>query len=129
MGDDEVGGSRNISEQPHIGTLFKGHNNRSWAPSMKEDIKFVMRAAKFTTTDGILTLNNEAVPTKTLPANPLVFTNSNTALLVNHRNHHMYATTNNVTLSEVKSGASTTLASSFDSSALTSGSCSVVRGS
>ena len=125
MGEEEIGGSRSISEQPHIGTLFKGHNNRSWAPSMTEDIKFVMRAAKFTTTDGTVTLNNDAVPTKTLPTNPLVFTNGNTALLVNHRNHHMYATTNNVTLSDVKSGASTTLAAALDSSAtsltLTSG--------
>ena len=118
LGDTPVGGTSTISEQPHVGVLFKGHNGRTWAPSMTEDIKFTLRAAKFTTgSQGTLTLNNDAVPTRTLDPNPLVFTNGNTALLVNHKNHHMYATSNNVTLSDVKSEASTTLAAALDSSA------------
>ena len=126
LGETTVDGSRGPSEQPHVGVLFKGHNGRTWAPSLAEDIKFVLKCAKFTqVSSGVLTLNNDAVPTRTLDSNPLVFTNGNTALLVNHKNHHMYTITNNVTISDVKSGASTTLASALDSSAtsltLTSG--------
>ena len=126
LGETTVDGSRGPSEQPHTGVLFKGHNGRTWAPSLAEDIKFVIRAAKFTIAGGgMVTLNNDAVPIRTLDPNPLVFTNGNTALLVNHKNHHMYVTSNNVTISNVKSGASTTLAVALDSSAtsltLTSG--------
>ena len=30
---------RTVSEQPEFGVLFKGHNNRTWAPSLTEDLK------------------------------------------------------------------------------------------
>ena len=110
MGETEIGGTRTVSKQPHTGVLFKGHNNRTWAPSLTEDLKYVLRKAKFTTgTNGVVTLKNDAVPTKTLAENPLIFTNSSTTLRVKHPNHHMYNTANNVTISGVTSGATTTL--------------------
>ena len=119
MGETDINGGRTVSEQPHIGTLFKSHNGRAWAPSLTEDMSFVIRCAKFDTTTGTLTLNNDDVPTKRLENNPLVFDHGQTALRILHRDHHMYATTNNVTISGVVSDASTTLAAALDSSATT----------
>ena len=79
-----------------------------------------MRAAKFdTTAAGNLTLTNDVVPSQTLGNNPIVMTNGNTALKVNHGDHGMYSTSNNVTISGVKSGAETTLNGAFGSASAT----------
>ena len=126
MGETDIGGSRTISKQPHTGVLFKGHNNRTWAPSLTEDLKFVLNVAKFNTgSTGIVTLNNDDLPAKTLTENPLTFTNGNTSLLVSHKNHQMYATTNNVTISGVVSGATTTLVNAMTADAT---SCTLTSG-
>ncbi len=118
MGETDIKGSRTVSEQPHVGTCFKSHNSRSWAPSMMEDIKFKLNTAKFDiNAAGLVTLNNDDLPLKTLKPNPLVFSNGNTALLVNHKNHNMNDVDNNVTIAGVVSGAETTLASAMDSGA------------
>ena len=118
MGETEIGGSRTITEQPHVGVLFKSHNARTWAPSMTEDLKFIINCAKFDISGaGTVTLENEELPMKRLKENPLTFQNGDTALLVNHKNHGMYDATNNVTISGVVSGAETTLAAAMDSGA------------
>ena len=110
MGETELGGSRQVSKQPHIGVLFKGHNNRTWAPSLTEDLKFVMYRAKFdTATPGVVNLVNDDVETIKLQTNPLTFENSSTTLRVKQPDHHMYGTSNNVTISGATSGATTTL--------------------
>ncbi|SVA71939.1 uncharacterized protein METZ01_LOCUS124793, partial [marine metagenome] len=117
MGETVVGdgAGRTVSEQPHAGVLFKGHNNRTWAPSMTEDLKFRLNVAKFdTTAAGKCQLVNSELPTKKLNENPLVFANGNTSLLVKHRDHQMYSTSNNVTITGVVSGAETTLAAALD---------------
>ena len=126
MGETETSGTRTISEQPHVGTMFKSHNNRGWAASLMEDIKFKIKVAKFdTTSSGVVTLNNEAIADRKLTKNPITFTDGNTALLVRHRDHHMYSTSNNVTISGVVSGLETTLngtiTATATSLALTSG--------
>ena len=36
----EEGTMETVSEQPEVGVLFKSHNNRTWAPSLTEDLKF-----------------------------------------------------------------------------------------
>ena len=124
MGETEIGGTRTVSEQPHIGVLFKGHNNTAWAMSPTEDLKYTLKCAEFTTTAGTVTLQNKVVDAKTLENNPLIFS-ENTTLKVKHRDHGMYNTTNNVTIDNVKSSASTTLNGSITSTAtsltLTSG--------
>ena len=109
LGQEDADGNL-VSEQPHIGVLFKGHNNRTWVASPTQDAKFTMRAAKFdTTAAGAVTLTNDTLPSLTLGKNPLVMTNGNTALKVNHFDNQMHSTSNNVTISGVKSGAETTL--------------------
>ena len=121
LGDQEIGGSRNISTQPHTGVLFKSSNSSTWAESPTEDLKFTIKAAKFTTgTDGTVTLQNDTVLSKQLPVDPLVFTNGNTELKVNtFFPHGMYSTNNNVTISGAKSGASTTLNGAITATATT----------
>ena len=118
MGETETSGTRTISEQPHIGTMFKSHNNRSWAPSMMEDIKFKIKTASFDISQsGTLTLQNDVLPVKRLTKNPVTFTDANTKLLVRHRDHHMYSTSNNVTIAGVESGLETTLNGTITSTA------------
>lgn len=121
LGEAEIGGSRTISTQPHTGVLFKSSNNSAWGESPSEDLKFTMRAAKFTTgTNGTVTLRNDAALFKQLTTDPLTFTNGNTELKVNtHFPHGMYSTSNNVTISDVKSGASTTLNGAITATAAT----------
>ena len=118
MGETEIGGTRHVSRQPHLGVHFKSHNNTGWSISLMEDIKYRLNAARFNNTNtGTLTLQNTALPSKTLEENPLIFTNGSTVLRVLHKNHHMYSTTNNVTIANVKSTADTTLNGAITSSA------------
>jgi len=129
MGETDIGGLRVISKQPHLGVLFKSQNNRSWSASQSEDIKFTMRKAEFNTSAaGNVTLTNnpigEAITNELgntvyvnrLKSNPLVMTNSSTVLKVKHADHGMYSTSNNVTITGVKSGIETTLASTISAS-------------
>ncbi|MEK9698410.1 MAG: DUF4815 domain-containing protein, partial [Candidatus Poseidoniales archaeon] len=70
MGQEDQDGNL-VSEQPHVGVLFKSHNNRSWAISPTQDLKFTLRAAKFDTSAlGEVTLQNTTLPTLTLGKNP-----------------------------------------------------------
>jgi hypothetical protein len=110
MGETDIGGSRTISEQPHVGILFKSSNNTAWAPSYLEDLKFTLKTALFSAgATGTLTLQNATVPTKTLDANSILIEDGSTVVKVKHRDHQMYSTSNNVTIDGVESGASTTL--------------------
>ena len=110
MGETDIGGSRIISAQPHTGVLFKSSNNSTWEPSQLEDLKFSLKTAKFTpNTPGTLSLVNEALPAKTLVVNPISMTGNSTTLQIKHRDHHMYSASNNVTISDVSTGITTTL--------------------
>jgi len=110
MGEKDVGGSRTVSTQPHIGVLFKSHNNRAWAMSPMEDLKFKINTAKFDTSgSGQIPLVNDTVPAATLRLNPCVIEHASTTVKVKHPDHGMYTAANNVTIDKVKSGASTTL--------------------
>ena len=100
MGDTEVGGTRTISDQPYAGVLFKSQNASTWTASQMEDLKFVVNRASFSTSPGTITLQNETLPTTTLPASPVTTIPETKKVLVNHPNHGMYSSTvNNVTMS------------------------------
>ena len=121
MGENDIGDTRIISEQPHIGVLFKSSNNLTWNASQLEDLKFSLKVANFDTTaaGGTLTLVNSTLPTKTLDLNPIVMTGGSTTLQVKHFDHHMYSTSNNVTISGVSSGITTTLSGAINADAAT----------
>ena len=126
LGETPVGGGPTLSIQPHKGSLFKSHNNSAWAISPQEDMKFRIKRAVFDDSQsGTLTLENDTLPSKRLKNNPVTFTHGDTALKVTHKDHGMYATSNNVTIAGVSSGLSTTLSAAITSTAtsltLTSG--------
>ena len=125
LGTRDTAGNE-ITNQPHVGVLFKSSNNKIWSASQTQDLKFSLKRAKFdTTAAGLVTLQNQALPVKTLTENPLEMTDASTVLKINHDSHGMYSTSNNVIIDGVKSGASTTLASAITATAtsitLTSG--------
>ena len=119
MGDVDIGGTRTVSKQPHVGVLYKSHNGTEFAMSPMEDMKFSVKAAEFDTdADGLVTLVNDVVPSATLGRDPIVMDVS-TTLKIKHPDHHMYATSNNVTIAGVVSGASTTLNGAMTAAATT----------
>lgn len=123
LGEADVSGSnRIISTQPHLGSLFKSQNNTTWNAVQSEDLKFIMRKCNFTTGSGIVTLQNDNIGDEVtaedgsttvygqkLGSNPIILTNSSTVVRVKHADHGMYTTSNNVTITGVSSGVSTTL--------------------
>ena len=122
LGQLDVGGSRLVSRQPHLGVLFKSQNNTTWNAIQAEDMKFTLYRAEFSPTSGTLALTNDNIGDETtaedgstevygkrLGKNPLVMTNSSTVLKVRHEDHGMYSTSNNVTITGAKSGITTTL--------------------
>ena len=120
IGETDIGGSRTISDTPATGLLYKASNTSNWAVSPAEDLKFSVKTAAFTwDTDGVVALTNDDVPTKTLPKDPLIITDASTVMKVKHPDHHMYATSNNVTISGVKSPATTTLNGTINSTVTT----------
>ena len=119
MGETDIGGTRTISEQPHTGILFKSHNNTGWAMSPMEDMKFTIYAANFNRSGSVVTLTNDDVPTQLLTPDSLSIAHSGTTLKVKHPDHGMYATTNNVTITGVKSTATTTLSSALTATTTT----------
>ena len=65
LGDTEIGGTRTISSQPTLGTLFKSQNASTWEPSQYEDLKFTMYRAQYdTAAAGEFVLVNEELKTK-----------------------------------------------------------------
>jgi hypothetical protein len=100
MGDMEVGGTRMISEQPYAGVLFKSQNASTWSAAQMEDLKFSINRASFSTSDGVVTLQNTEIPAASLGQSPIVAIPGTTKIKVRHLNHGMYAgSVNNVTLS------------------------------
>ena len=123
LGEIDVGGTnRLVSRQPFLGVLFKSQNNRTWNSVQSEDMKFTLNKCKFSTDDGVVTLTNDfigdavtaedgstTVYGKRLQPNPFKLTNASTVMEVSHREHGMYSTSNNVTITGVSSGITTTL--------------------
>jgi len=125
LGTQDTSGNE-VTDQPHVGVLFKSSNNSAWVPAPTQDLKFSLKRAKFDTTSaGSVTLQNKDLDSKILKLNPLEMLDNSTTLNILHPSHGMYSTSNNVTIAEVKSGASTTLNGSITAAAtsitLTSG--------
>ena len=105
MGDTTLDGTRLISQQPYLGSMFKSQNSSTWTAEQNEDVKFTINRAKFTTnTIGNVHLVNDVVPVEDLAKNPIVTTASSGVITVLHRNHGMHSTDNNVTIAGVPSG-------------------------
>ena len=139
MGETDVGGLRVVSQQPHLGVLFKSQNNRTWNAVQSEDMKFTLKKASFNTSAaGDVTLHNLPIGSqqtdelgatcygKRLKPNAIIMTNGSTVLKVKHIDHGMYQTSNNVKIKGVSSDISTTLSTAIgaDATSLTLASAS-----
>jgi hypothetical protein len=110
MGETDVGGNRMISEQPYLGVLFKSQNNTTWTAYDFEDLKFTLYRAKFDTSKtGIITLTNDELPVAKLESNPIRTVSGDSKVRVFHRNHNMHSSSNNVIITNVKSGIDSSL--------------------
>tara|TARA_B100001248_G_scaffold139809_1_gene104978 strand:+ start:3238 stop:10071 length:6834 start_codon:yes stop_codon:yes gene_type:complete len=121
MGEQEINGTRMISKQPHLGVLFKSQNNSTWTAYDYEDLKFTVHRASFDIEGGrgTLTLTNDVVESKTLGADPIRTISGSSFVQVSHPDHHMYSASNNVTVSGVTSGITTTLGAAISSTTQT----------
>ena len=112
MGQTTLDGTRLISQQPYLGSMFKSQNSTTWTAEQNEDVKFTVNRAKFTTgTPGNIQLVNDVTPVLTLAKNPITTTASSAVITIHHRNHGMHTTTNNVTIAGVPSGTFNGIAS------------------
>ena len=60
LGENQLGTTNRVSEQPYVGLLFLSANNRTWTPVQTEDIKFNLYQANFaTSTTGSIVLDND----------------------------------------------------------------------
>jgi len=72
LGQTTLDGTRLISQQPYLGSMFKSQNASTWTADQNEDVKFKINRATFTTnTTGTVHLVNDELPTKTLRLNPI----------------------------------------------------------
>jgi hypothetical protein len=76
-----------VTRQPFLGSLFKSQNASTWTPSQWEDLTFKMYGAQFTATTGIAKLNNVAVPSELLPADPFSVDSADATITVNQGSH------------------------------------------
>ena len=108
VGDNIPGTARTISEQPYNGVMFKSQNASTWTADQNQDIKFVIRRAKFKTgsiTAGTGTVANvefvnDVVPLDTLTPQPFQTVSGEDIVRVWHYNHGMF-TGSRVTISGV----------------------------
>ena len=122
IGDVEIGGTRTISTQPTLGSLFKSQNASTWTPSQYEDLKFTLYRAVFDISNtGTMAVVNEEmtagsdllIPPRlgggkeagipTLPENPIDTSITSAYVRVKFKDHGMYSATNSVTISGVTS--------------------------
>lgn len=60
LGQNQLGTTNRVSEQPYVGLLFTSANNRTWTPVQSEDIKFNLYQANFATgVTGSIVLDND----------------------------------------------------------------------
>ena len=113
MGQTTLDGSRFISKQPYLGSMFKSQNGSTWSAEQNEDIKFKLNVCDFTTnTIGTVSLVNDELPTRLLPkTNPISTTSGSTTITIHCPNHGMHSTSANVTISGLASGTYNGIAS------------------
>lgn len=89
LGGPDILTGATISSQPHIGSMFKSQNDSTWSAEQYEDIKFVMKRAKFDTSSEMsLTLNNSPRSIKaSLRGNPMETETGTNLVRIYQENH------------------------------------------
>ena len=71
LGENEIGTTQRVSQQPLLGSLFKSQNSTLWTADQFEDVKFTLNRAKFSTTSSAtLELVNDKMPFVKMPPIP-----------------------------------------------------------
>ena len=128
MGETDLITGQTISGQPYAGSLFLSQNASTWTAEQTDDLKFHMKAAKFTTNESAnIVFQNQHLPPADLQPNSVeVYSNQPFVRIYNY-SHGMYDTNNDVIVFGVegdkKNGALTisggTLTNMTDGSART----------
>ena len=114
LGELDIGGTRAIASQPHLGSLFKSQNASTWTASQFEDLKFTMKRCKFTTdTTGQFTVVNEELSqangyVPVLADGPVESVSGQSIVKINAKNHGLHSTSSNVDVRGVKSDVGNT---------------------
>ena len=103
-GQDLTDVTKRIVKQPYGGVFFSSANASTWTAEQSKDLKFKLNRCSFNTSDHTINFTNDVLPKKKLGANPFFFTNGSGNVVVSHKNHGMYSTSANVTISDVASG-------------------------
>ena len=103
-GQDLTNVTERIVKQPYGGVFFSSANASTWTAEQSKDLKFKLNRCSFSTSNHDINFTNDVLPKKKLEANPFFFTNGSGNVVVSHKNHGMYSTSANVTISDVASG-------------------------
>ena len=103
-GFDVTNVDERITKQPYNGVFFSSANASTWTPEQSKDLKFKLNRCSFTGSSAEITLVNDVLPTRRLTNNPFYFTSGSGNVIVSHKNHGMYNTSAEVTISGVESG-------------------------
>lgn len=72
LGENVVGTSKRVSQQPNLGCIFRSSNNDIWTEDQTEDIKFNLRRCEFNSSkQANVALQNVPLSLITLPNNPI----------------------------------------------------------
>ena len=89
LGGKDISTGTIISTQPHMGSIFKGQNNRTWNAEQYEDFKFKLYRASFDTAQTLIPQFNvdDDQLLEILDTNPIETTNGSTDVVIHHKNH------------------------------------------
>lgn len=78
-----------ISDQPHMGSMFKGQNNSTWNASQYEDIKFTLYKAEFDISSDMIGAftRNDFNTKEVMPTNPIETTLDSEEIRIHHLSH------------------------------------------
>ena len=110
MGEKDIATNQTIAGQPYAGSLFLSQNASTWTATQEDDLKFILRTAKFDTSKyPSIVFENDALPSTKLQTNPIeTFIGKNYVKVYNY-SHGMYKANSNTEmtglLGNVLSGA------------------------
>jgi hypothetical protein len=90
MGENQIGTTNPISEQPYAGSFFKSQNASTWTAEQLEDLKFTIYKAKFdTSVIGNVIFVNDVVPSQSLDSLCFWTVEGSEKVRVYQKNHGM----------------------------------------
>ena len=131
MGETDLITGQTISGQPYAGSLFLSQNASTWTAEQTDDLKFHMKAAKFTTNETAnIVFENQHLPPARLQNNSIEVYSDQSFFRVYNYSHGMYDANSNVIIYGAegdKSGSALTISGGTTSN-MTDGSARTITG-